>query len=284
MSYESLVVVRGITLEKRRDFNEQIKEIADIADLKFINLQYTQPKFSKQSRSVKGFQSVEIIASGTDADRAYRLEPSKDKDSQDCEGRRNLWFEPKHPTNILEAKLPDTLFNRRRLASCYYHGAQWKVLDTNIEADVKRIADEMEKQLEEERRKQPTDKEIILSLDDRLKKAEEENIRLGLELKKKKEVDSVVDGIKNAPKHEEKKPEEPKTGIGTNREKELENQVKAEVFKEYDVLITELKERSDKWWMTKEYKQKIHPEIQRRLAERLKNANVNAGAGVDNKN
>jgi hypothetical protein len=275
-----------MTLEKRRDYNEQIREIADIAGLKFIDLQYTQPKFSKQNRAVKGFQSVEIIVSGTDADKAYRLELSKDKHSQDCEGRRNLWFEPKHPTNILEAKLPDTLFNRKRLASTFYHGAQWKILDPNIEADVKKLADEMEIQLEELSRKQPTDKEIILNLDDRLKKAEEENLRLQLELKNKKQADAVVDNIKKTPKPEAPKPEENKADPA-GREKEIENEVKAEVFKEYDVLINELKLRSDKWWMLKEYKQKIHPEIQRRLAARLKaeakNVNVNTGVGVDNK-
>jgi hypothetical protein len=239
------------------------------------------------NRTVKGFQAVEIIASGTEGERSYRLEATKDKHNQDCEGRRNLCFEPRRPTNVLEAQLPDTAFNRKILGSTLYYGAEWEVADPEIRKEITKIADEFEKQLAEERNKKPTTEQVILSLDERLRKAEEENIRLQHELKKKKETDVVIDSIKQAPKPEEKKPEEPRVEIGTIREKEIENEVKAEVFKELDVWIVELKKRTNKWWITKEYRQKIHPEIQRRLAERLKaegtNANVNTGVSVDNK-
>lgn len=279
MSASSLVIVRGTKFERKRDYDEQVKEVAAIAGLKFIKLHYTSPKYSIQNRTVKGWQDAEIFTSqGSNEEMRYRVEFCKDRDGNPCMGKRNLSFEPKHPTNVLQADLLDTAFNREQLALCYYHGAQWKIVDPEIEKVIKARADELERKYEEERRKQPTKDEVILSQDEQLKKKDEEILRLSLELKKKNEVGAVVESAKEAVT--KKQEPAPKTDS-----KKIEAEVKAEVFKEFDALITELKTRKGNWWMTPEYRQKIFPEIQRRLAERTKGTNehVNAGVGVDNK-
>ena len=275
MSAESLVIVRGAKFERTRDFNEQVREIAIESGIRFIKLHYTNPKYAPHPRPVKGWQAIEIILKrGGDGQKTYDVVPTKDSQGKDTESTRNLSFEPKKPTDRLEAELPDTPYNRRKLAICYYYGAQWQIVDPAIDAEIKAMADVLEAEYEEKRKKGPTKDDVIVTLDAEKKKLEEEVAALRDELNEKKKRDTVVKTAK-------KKAGRPSGA--TSKSDELENEIKQQVWAEKKDLIGEIQKKHKQWWLSIEYRQQVYPEIQRRLAERLKNVNNNAGAGVDNK-
>jgi hypothetical protein len=279
MSASSLVVLRGQEFVRGRDADEQIREFAELTGLKFIKLHHISPEYAAHPYTVKGWQAAEIIVGSSSGEKKYTVRYTKHPDTgKDCESSRNLSFVPKSPTGILEAELVDTPFNRTKLARCYYYGAQWKILDVAIDKEVKAMADQFEIEYAEKRKNEPTKDDIIVRQDAEKQKLLEENARLQRELTAKNETDKVVTAAKKSKGGRPKKNE-----ASIDKEREIENEIKAQVFNEKKDLIAEIQKKYKQFWLSIEYRQQIYPEIQRRLAERLKNANVNTGTGVDNK-
>lgn len=236
----------------RKVSSEKLMEFARVAGLGFIRLRHIR-RIADFPFSVRSFQSAKIIMTkANNGGLSYDYKLSKDENGADCSGLMPLVFEPDPTTNILYADLIDTPFNRKKLVVNYYNNAQWEIVDPKVEEEIKNLADEHEKTLDQK----PTKDEEI----DRLRKQIEE---LTSKNTKKEE----------APVSEELKVEKDSTvQIDVKKVKE---EVKKEIYEEKADLINSLKEKKKQGWaFTSEYKNEILPLIDERVKQRLEEVNA----------
>lgn len=254
----SMVVIEGA----KRVTNTTVNQFSEAAGIKFIKLNHLNG-FGGSSITVNGFQHVSIKVGEVQGRKTFVARWSKDEDHKDCNGNRSLSFDPDPITQQLIALLPDSEFNRVKLARCYYHGAEWTIMDKDVDADIKARADEYEKTLTK-----PVSKdEIISSLAEENESKEQENERLKREiaLLKANTVQAVPIGNKEWDDY----------GLTKTKYLEIKEAARAEIFEENKNLIAGIKEAYPKgWYGCDDYRNKISPLIKQRLKEKLDALNI----------
>jgi hypothetical protein len=171
--YCSLVSFDGAFRQKPKDYEYQ--EVAESAGVSFIKVRHVKG-FGITTASQRGFQGVRVVAlPGRLGVGRYKVEYSKNHLGKDVSAMLPLDFVSDRKTMELSAIIPDTEFNRRKLAACYYHVPFCAIVDKEIEKDVQERANELEKILP----KQKPVEEVVVEY-------ATENERLKTELAKEK--------------------------------------------------------------------------------------------------
>jgi len=137
----SMIIVDG----KIKVNDEMKKQYADACKINLIKLVHSSG-FGQDGGdiSISGFQHVNIKTGEANGKKTFVARWAKDQEGNaTCVGRA-LVFEPDRVTGQMLAYLPDSEFNRNKLARCYYHGADWTIAEPGIEAEIKKMADEFE--------------------------------------------------------------------------------------------------------------------------------------------
>ena len=254
----SMVVIEG----GKRVTNTVVNQFSEAAGIKFIKLIH-ENGFGGSSITVNGFQHVSIRVGDIQGRKTFVAKWSKDEENNDCNGNRSLSFDPDPVTQQLIALLPDSEFNRVKLARTYYHGASWRIADKDIEADIRSRADEFEKTLAK-----PVSKdEIIGSLSEEVESKDLENERLKREiaLLKATTVQMTPLGHKEWDDY----------GITKTKFLEMKEAARTEIFNENPDLIKSIKEAYPKgWYGCDDYRNKISPLIKQRFKEKLDALNI----------
>jgi hypothetical protein len=251
---------------KKRVNDETIRQHADACGIKFIELQH-ENGFGGGPIPVNGFQHIEISVTENKGRKTFQQRPSKDLDNNDCNGNRSLVFEPDGVTGELLAWLPDTPFNRKKLAHCYHHGAQWTIKDVKIDADIRAMADEIEKTLAPK----VSDEDVIVDMAGQLNDRDEEIAALKAQLALKTKADAVVTEKTEKDDREEWK----KYGITQSKYANIKALARQEVYKENEEIMARLKKDSPKGWFgSSEYSEKVLPLVKQRLKDKLDALNV----------
>jgi len=261
----TMVILTG----KKRVTDETIKQHADACGIKFIILQH-ENGFGGGQIPVNGFQHFEIIVTENRGKKIFKKIPSKDPEGNDCNGNRSLVFDPDPVTGELLAYLPDTEFNRKKLAHCYYHGAQWTIKDLKIDEDIRKMADEIEKTLAPT----VTEKDVIVDLASQNEEKDKRIAELEAKLALKEKAETVV-----AEKVEtDDRKEWEKYGITQSKYLTIKSESRQEVYKEKSEIVDRLKKDNPKgWFSSNEYSEKVLPSVKQRLKEKLDALNVTVG-------
>ena len=247
----SLVILVGNS--KADDYDAY--EFAELADVKFIQLRHKRG-VANGFHAIRGFQGVKVIISESrEGGVQYRAEFSRSTDGRDIRALRPLVFEPEGRTKLLTAYVPDSPFNREKLAKDFYHGLQCNITDAQILAEVRARADEIEAGKPVE----PSREEVIASQDDEIKILREQLKAKEQENEELKERNEVIQTAKRVVKE---LPED------------IRQAVTDIVHQENEGVVSKLKEQSPNGWQkTKKYKTLILPIIEKREKEELERMN-----------
>lgn len=154
------------------------------AKLKFIKLKHKKGFAMNQCASVRGYQGADIVVSQTrDHQILYEVALTTDnKTGEACSAQRPLIFEPEKRTNLLTAVVPDTPFNRKKLACVYYHNPFAEIIDEAIDKEIDQMAREIELILPQEKTKDDT--------------IQEQDDEISILRRKLSEQTSKIDGLK----------------------------------------------------------------------------------------
>ena len=261
MPTSSLIVLRGD--QNARSDTEY--EYAELAGVKFIELRHRR-RSGPTTYHARGFQGVTVsVRQDRDGGRRFDAEYDINEDGKPKRALRPLIFEPVGRAQLLTAMLPDTDFNRNKLALRYIDGGFWSIQDPEVLADVKARA----KVIEENLPKGPTKEEII-----RRQAEENERLReqLALTRRQAKEARETAVAVVEARRAIKELPVE------------LKDSIQEIVHEENASVIEKLKEQSPNGWMrTKKYKELVQPAIDERERQELEKLNADySGAGIGN--
>ena len=245
------------------------EKLGELCGLNFIKVRHKN-EFAAFSYSMRGFQGAEIFFSNVGNKKSYTYQLTKNLRQEDCALPKSVVFEPEEETNELLAIIPDTDFNRQRLAMLVHTDLEPKVLDAAIAKDVM----ERSKVYRREVEKTLSKDEVITNQNDELLRLKEENERLKRDAAEKEKSDNVV--LQAAREQGQKNVEEYK--------KRVRAEVKELVYEEMADVITDLKERlGPDWAKGAEYKNSILKEVEMRTAKRLAEEGVetNVDSGSD---
>jgi len=286
----SLVILRE-SRRRKVTTDEQKRDVAATLGIGFIKLEFTEMEYLRTQISTQGFQAV-TISVRQQGQRTVRVPSwSQSEDGRPC-AKGELVFRPDELNRGI-AYLPDSPFNRRKLASAISgKNALWHIVDDAIRSEVEELASVWEKDPEviraleyieqvrtevrvakEEQKRQgefgtsPIDSELLVY---EQKIAELEKTQKLEELKQRYQKLIKSQGSTVVEESGIPSPEKPKTSLA----EAVANRVKEEVYAEKADLIARLKADKPRGWArSSEYRQEIQPEIDRRIAEELGDAN-----------
>lgn len=278
----SLVIINGETPKKLKA--EDYSDVAELAGLKFIKTQHVK-RFGNTTYSIRGFQGAAIKVDRNNMEQGYRLQLSTDRNSNATTCLRPLEYNPDPISGALLGLIPDTEYNRHKLAAAYNYNPFCIILDKDIDKEISAWADEIEKTLP----KGKTVEEVAIE-------AVEENEKLKAQLKRERslreaaeEGNLVVENARKRIDEQRKTPAKAKKAKPVKEEpkkepekpKVDEGKIMTEVLNEYKDDIDELKLKHKNLYRdSEEYRDTILPEITRRIKE----ANyVNGSTGVSDK-
>jgi len=234
---------------KKIDF----EAVAELAGIKVIKLLHPRA-FVNDQVSMRGFQGGTMQVSDRGGVSLYKFVPFVNKSGEDTFTPKNLWFEKDDRTNENLAVIPDTKYNRKKLAGMYGTIHAPRIKDPVIDAEVRAMAEKIQKTVEVKKTKEVEAAKALSeneSLKKALEKAKKDNERLmnrGTML-----TAAVSDNSK----------------LINFIRKSVEN----EVFSEKASLIEELKKSGEGWQSQGQYK-KIVDEIDKRCIEKLKDEGI----------
>ncbi len=166
----------------------EYQEVAENAGVKFIHVRHVK-EFGITCASPRGFQGVVVQAlPGQLGVGRYKVMYTKDHLGNDVGAMFPLDFVSNRKTQELTALIPDTEYNRRKLAACYYHFPFCTIIDQVIRAEIVKIADEIEKILPKEK---PVEQVVVEYAD----KVDELQKELAIERKLREEAERSADII-----------------------------------------------------------------------------------------
>lgn len=268
----SLVYIKG---NRKANTDEQKRELAGIAGVKFVKLRALQRVFGNSGFGIQGFQNV-TINSGEEGGRVrvraiYSKRYNRNGEHVDC-SRGKLRFVG-DTFNVGYAYVPDTPYNRRKLASCYYD-APYEIADEKVNTEVELVAKELFAEAQQKQEQEEVERDYRAELED--KQSEVEKLREELERAKKREKykpDPVTSNIKESDRESTpEQQEEDRKIYGRTKQK-----AKYSVYNENKNLVEEMKKEQMKnngttrgWTMTKSYKKNIEPKVKSKTVEILK--------------
>ncbi len=259
MAKSSLVVIDGDPLADATT----AYEYAELAEVKFIKLRH-KAGAARASHSARGFQGVVVKVRDTrEGGRSFSTLWSE-RDGKSCRAHRPLVFEPEGRTRILTAYLPDSPFNRDKLAGWYFDGACfWTIIEPAILAEVKKAAEAKR----DSAPKGPTKDQVIATQADENKVLRE---KLRLEERLRKEAQEKAEVVTNAQRAIKELPVD-----------RIEAIVEI-VHNDNKAVIAKLMEESPKGWTKlKKYRELIQPQIDAMKESELEKMNADhAGVGV----
>lgn len=259
MPRSSLIVVDG---DQTAD-DAAAYEYAELAGVTFIQLRH-KAGAARTTWSARGFQGLTVrVSENREGGRSFKANWTQ-RNGEDCRAHRPLVFEPEGRTRILTAYLPDSPFNRDKLAGFYYEQACfWVITDPAILAEVKKAADEKKANAP----KGPSQAEVIDAQADEIavlrKRLEEET----------KRADSAEEKAEVVSKARRVVKELPSERLGAIEE--IVHEQNADV-------ISALQTQSPKGWRKlKRYQELIQPQIDEMVETELEKMNADhAGVGV----
>lgn len=241
---------------------EDAFEFAEAAGVKFIKLRHEKGAGGSK-QTIRGFQGVNVkVSESREGGRKFNAEPTKNSQGEDGRAFRPLQFIPEGRTKMLTAYLPDTPYNREKLARNFFGRSMCTVVDPETHSEIKKRAEEIAANLP----KGPTKEEVISAQANEnamLRKALEENEAKVKELQQQNEV------IKEA------------RATIKELEPEVKDSIREIVHEENKTFIENLKKQApQKWETTKKYKDMILPIIAEREKQELERLNANnSGVG-----
>lgn len=120
------------------------RELAESYGVKFIKLKHIDG-FGNTDKAAIGFQNVTIVVRETGNGRRFvDTVYSKNRLGNDCSSG-SLRFVPDKMGELI-AYLPDTSFNRNKLASALYAGnSPYRIVDPEIDAEIDKLANKMKR-------------------------------------------------------------------------------------------------------------------------------------------
>lgn len=166
----SIVRLRGV--DSKADF----ESIAELAGVGVIKLRHHKA-FDNIPVSMRGFQggTIEVITRRSGS--GYTWSPKRTTDNEDTFTARTLFFEKDKKTGENIAVIPDTPYNRSKLAKGFYTPTAPKIKDSAIEKEVKEMADRIHKERSVSKTKEDIIKETLSEkeiLEKKLKEKESE--------------------------------------------------------------------------------------------------------------
>lgn len=238
-------------------------EYAELAGIKFIELRH-KAGAARASQSARGFQGVTIrVRENREGGRTFRAEWSE-RNGAASRAHRPLVFDAVGRTRILTGYLPDSPFNRDKLAGFYYEqSAFWAITNPAILAEVKKAAD-VKKANEP---KGPTKDQVIGTQSDEIRVLKE---KLVLEKRSRMAAEEQAKVVQEAARTVKELP------------KERLEAVREIVHEKCAAIIATLKEQSPNGWAnTKKYKELIQPQIDEMVNSELEKMNAeHAGVSV----
>jgi len=133
--YASLVVIRS-SVEKI--WAEEYTDVAEACGVEFIRLEFDRSGVNgKGPFACRGFQGVEVSLAEDRSGVPIRThEFTKDRAGNDCKAQRQLEFHRQKLSGKFIGVLPDTPYNRNRLAGGYKHPRPWKIVDPAVDAEI----------------------------------------------------------------------------------------------------------------------------------------------------
>jgi hypothetical protein len=164
----ALIIIDGDNMAKRVKKTDG-PVLARAAGVNLMQITYIDD-LHPNPPTIRGFQGVRIRK--TEIQGRPKLIATLSKDEQtgeSCSSLRPLEFTPNEITGVMESYIPDTEFNRHKLAGMFYHSNLCNIIDDAIRAEIKEMADEIEKTLVVV----PSDKEKLTATEEENKKLRE---------------------------------------------------------------------------------------------------------------
>ena len=259
----SIMKLKNGTTENFSEDN--FSSLAELAGVKLIYLQHGRG-FGKRYERFRGFQGVNVVVTESGGSYSYRYQYTKSR-GKDSWTTTPLIFYPQEGTNELVAPVPDTEYNREKLAKIYAKKKPGvKIKDNKIARDIEERAKSYKKV-----EKVKKDKDGVLAgMQRQNTELEKENERLRLELENKKKASAVVGDALIQEKR--------------NRRRSIREEKKKEFYENNKELIEKIKaEEGENWFRSKEYKSKVQTPIDKMVDEQLSKEGLleNADEGAD---
>lgn len=276
----ALIVINGQGMPKRVQTSDGPK-LATAAGVKLIMVTYIDP-LEPNPPSIRGFQGVRVSRYEVNGRVQLNAELSKnERTGEACSALRSLDFIPHEITGLMEAHIPDTDFNRKKLAAAYYHHPFCKINDEAVDAEVREIADEIEKTLVVV----PSDKEKLTAVEaenKRLKElyADSEKKRQALLLDNDPVITPISTDITDNNSNVVDTTTE-KTPQKVVKKRSARDRAKDQVYLDNGKIVNKLKKvHGDNWVKSQGYRKDLLPLINK-LEKEYKDAD-NAGDGITN--
>lgn len=259
----SIMKLKNGTTEMFRE--ESYSSVAELAGAKLIYLQHKRG-FGKRYETYRGFQGLGVLITESGGQYSYKYEYTK-SNGEDSWTTTPVIFYPQEGTNELLAPIPDTEYNRDKLAKIMANKTPAvKVKDNKISRDIEERSKEY-KRVEKVRK----DKNGVLAGMQREKtELEKENEKLKRELENKKKASNIVGDALIQEKR--------------SRRRTVRDEKKKEFYDGNKELIDKIKaSEGDNWFRSKEYKSKVQTPIDKMVNEQLSKEGLleNADEGAD---
>jgi hypothetical protein len=271
MGLNCTVVIVG----SRKYNDENAKEWAEAAGLKFIKLKYFDPGTGQSAgihtREISGWQYATVTCNeSSNGALSYSFELSKKA------APRTVSFVPDQVTRIMYAYIVDTPYNRKNLVATYFHHAYWKIEDPEIDKEIRTLATEAEKNI----KPAITREQIILTQDEEIANLKKDLAEIRSMNNKKLLVENEVEKIKQTQVVEKKKPTPDARTEKPHKDDALWLKAKEAVYNEKAKEFEDLKKSNPKHWIvSKEYKENFLTPIRAKYEALL---NANTGNSLNN--
>lgn len=255
----SLLVLRG---DDRAKAPQQF-EFAKLAGVKFIELRHRRITGNGPASASRGFQGVEVFVSESGSgERKFRAQYSQ-RDGQPCRSLRPLVFEPEGPGMVLTAWLPDTEYNRHKLALQYFDAEnQWVIQDPSTLASIKQEAT----RIRDSKPQEPTEREVMLAQSKEIGALRDKLLMQERELEEAKKQAAVIQKARRKI---------------TELSSAHEDGIREILYNEEAEVVEKLKEKhGEKWEESDDFRRILQPKIEKRVQEELERMNATADAGV----
>lgn len=275
MPQSSLIRITGIVPRN----SEEEFDYAIEAGAKFIKLKHN-PRSPHAVEAARGFQGVNVhVTEGTMGERRFDMSYTEREGKPD-RAMRPLVFHPEGRTRTMLAWLPDTPFNREKLArqecgvstteSGFVPTSFWFIEDPEVDAWVKERTEELRASAV----LAPTHQEIIADLSDELKQKNDELAQLKAKL-------DAAERRRQATADIVMRQQERDAGLSVE---ELQS-IYDEVYEQNKGVVERLKQKhGDKWESSKDYERVLKPKLEERIALEKEAAGVNSdSSNTDNR-